>query len=83
MNEIELTRNILRNTLQLGARADTFDAGTPLFGHIPELDSMAVLTVLLAIEEECGITIEDDEVSAETFATIGSLAEFVAEKLTE
>lgn len=81
MNEIELTRAILKNTLQLGPRADDLDADTPLLGHIPELDSMAVLTVLLAIEDECGVTIEDDEVSAETFATIGSLASFVADKL--
>ena len=66
--------------MQLGDRAHVLTESTPLLGNIPELDSMAVVTVLTAIEDEYGITIEDDEIGAEVFATVGTLAAFVAAK---
>ncbi len=55
---------------------------TRLFGNLPELDSMAVATVLTALEDRFGILIDDDEISGELFETVGSLAGFVAGKLT-
>jgi len=70
-------RDILSTVLGLGDRAGVLQAESPLLGAIPEFDSMAVVTVLTAIEEQYGIVIEDDEVSAETFATVGSLAQFL------
>lgn len=70
-------REILRNTLQLGDRADLLTAESPLLGAVPEFDSMAVVTVLTMVEEEFGIEIEDDDVSAEVFETVGALAAFV------
>lgn len=78
---VEDIRDILRETLQLGDRADELDASSQLLGVVPEFDSMAVVTVLTLIEEEYGIEIDDDEVSAETFTTVGSLADFVASKV--
>lgn len=54
---------------------------TGLFGNLPELDSMAVATVLTALEDRFHILIDDDEVSGELFETIGSLADFVAGKI--
>jgi acyl carrier protein len=74
---IETVRELLRVTLQLGSRADALRANSPLLGEIPELDSMAVVTLLTLFEEEFNIQISDDEVSAETFATVGSLAAFL------
>ena len=53
------------------------DAGTPLFGSLPELDSMAVLELLLALEDRFGITIDGEDVTAESFETLGSLTELV------
>jgi|FEC22Drversion2_1045045.scaffolds.fasta_scaffold00019_39 acyl carrier protein len=53
---------------------------TRLLGNLPELDSMAVATVLTAIEDRFGILIDDDEVSGALFETVGSLADFVASK---
>ena len=35
---------------------------------------MAVVTVLTMIEDEFGITVDDDEVSADVFETLGTLA---------
>src|SRR5690606_2820806 len=78
---IEDIREILRRTLQLGARADQLTAGSPLLGVVPEFDSMAVVTVLTMVEEEFGITIDDDEVSADVFQSVGTLAEFVDRKV--
>lgn len=56
-------------------------ADTLLFGNLPELDSMAVATVLTALEDRFHILIDDDEVSGELFETVGSLAAFITGKL--
>ena len=75
-------RKILRDTLQLGDRANQLTASSPLLGAVPEFDSMAVVTVLTMVEEEFGIEIDDDEVSADVFETVGSLADFVSGKVS-
>ncbi|MGC2456581.1 MAG: phosphopantetheine-binding protein [Gallionellaceae bacterium] len=74
-------KGILNRSLQLGPRADTLTAESPLLGALPELDSMAVVTILTALEDHFGFTVDDDEISAETFATLGSLVDFVELKL--
>ncbi len=81
MSATEQVRRLLADVLQLGNKADVLDAGTPLLGNLPELDSMAVVTLVTAIEDQFGVIIEDDEISAETFETFGSLCNFVAEKM--
>lgn len=80
---IEVVKDLLSRTLQLGDRAAAMQSETALLGNIPELDSMAVVHVLTAIEEHFGIFVEDDEVSADSFATLGDLADFVQMKLAE
>jgi acyl carrier protein len=74
-------KRILADALQLGDRAQSFDASTALLGAIPELDSMAVVNLIAAMEEYYGFTVNDDELSADTFATLGSLTGFVDSKL--
>ena len=78
--DVEL-KHILGEVLSLGGRADRFAAATPLLGSLPELDSMAVVSVITTIEERFGIVIGDDEISAQTFASFGSLSDFVQQKL--
>ena len=78
---IDEVREILRNTLQLGDRASQLTESSPLLGGIAEFDSMAVVTVLTMVEEEFGVEIDDDEVSADIFQTVGTLAEFIKEKV--
>jgi len=73
-------RELLRDVLSLGARADRLDADSPLLGALPELDSMAVASVIAAMEDRFGIVVDDDEISGDTFATFGSLVEFIAHK---
>ena len=74
-------RSILVRTLQLDGKAATLTRGTELLGSLAELDSMAVMQVLQALEEYFGIDVPDDEVSADTFATLGGLADFIESKL--
>lgn len=81
MSAIEDVKIILANVLQLGDRAQRFNATTPLLGSLPELDSMAVVSVITGIEEFFGFAIHDDEISANTFETVGTLTEFVERKL--
>jgi acyl carrier protein len=73
-------REILRDVLSLGARADRLQEGSALLGAIPELDSMAVVNVIAALEDRFGFTVEDDEINGATFASLGSLVSFVREK---
>lgn len=80
MATIDEVKSVLNESLQLGGRVETFDAGTPLFGSLPEFDSMAVVTVITALEERFDIVVEDDEISAEVFQTVGSLTDFVDQK---
>ena len=76
MNTLNEIRMILDDVLAMGGRAKSFDMDTPLLGAVPELDSMAVVGVVNALEEHFGFIIEDDEIDGSTFATVGALVEF-------
>ena len=74
-------KDVLVKTLGVEDRADSIDASTPLLGSLPELDSMAVLELVAALEQRFGITVDDDDVTAEIFETLAALTAFVQEKL--
>lgn len=74
-------KSSLARSLQIGSRVDDFTTDTRLLGELPELDSMTILNVIMALEEHFGFVIEDDDVDADTFATVGTLLEFVNSKL--
>ncbi len=81
---LDTTLEVLRivdEVLSLGGRGLRFAPETPLLGAIPELDSMAVVTLITTLEERFGFIVDDDEISGDTFATVGSLSQFVAGKL--
>jgi acyl carrier protein len=78
---IDDVRVVVTDALQLGARGREMESSTPLLGAIPELDSMAVVNLIMALEDYFGITVADDEIGAATFATLGSLSVFVEQKL--
>jgi len=77
---LDEVKNILIDVLNLGEAGQRLDADSPLLGSLPELDSMAVVTLIGALEQHFGIAIDDDDISASTFETLGSLAAFVAQK---
>jgi acyl carrier protein len=80
--EVERTlRAVLADILGLDrTRVDGFDATTPLFGALPEFDSLAVAGLLTELEERLGIMIEDHEVDADMMETFGALLTFVRAK---
>ncbi|HEY0269567.1 MAG TPA: acyl carrier protein, partial [Sphingomonas sp.] len=72
-----ILRAILRDVLGLdAARAAAIDETTPLFGAMPELDSMAVAGLLTEIEDRTGILIDDDEMDGDLLESFGGLAAF-------
>ncbi|RJY08611.1 acyl carrier protein [Aurantiacibacter aquimixticola] len=74
-------RQVLQDVLGLSAeRVARFDEDSGLFGHLPELDSMAVAGLLTELEDRLEILIEDDEVDGEMLETYGALRTFLAEK---
>lgn len=81
MNVLKETLRILDEVLSLDGRSSMFSRETALLGAIPELDSMAVVTLITTLEEQLGIVVDDDDIDGSTFATVGSLADFVGDKL--
>lgn len=80
-NTTETVRGVLRDVLGLSeAQVAGFDADTPLFGALPELDSMAVAGVLTELEDRLDIVIDDDEVDGEMLETFGALTRFATAK---
>ena len=79
-----LLRRILVDVLGLGQdRVDQFTTETGLFGHLPELDSMAVAGLLTEMEDRMHIVIEDDEVDGDLLESFGSLLAFAESKRAE
>jgi acyl carrier protein len=81
MPVIEGVKRVLKEALQLGDRVKDFDESTALFGSIPEFDSMAVVAVVAGLEEHFAIDIDDDDIAADVFETLGSLTRFIHKKL--
>jgi acyl carrier protein len=83
MTYLDEVKATLIDVLSLGDAGQRLTAESPLLGSLPELDSMAVVSLIGALEERFGIAIDDDDLSASTFETLGSLADFVAAKRAE
>jgi len=70
-------RALLAEVLGLSPkRVSEFTEATPLFGALPELDSLAVANFLTAFEERFAVLIEDHDVEAEDFDNFGKLLAF-------
>lgn len=75
-------RSILSDLLGLSPlQVAQMDANTPLFGALPELDSMAVAGLLTEMEDRLGIAIDDDDVDGDLFETFGSLLAYAERKV--
>ena len=74
-------RGVLGDVLGISAaRVAAFDVATPLFGALPELDSMAVAGLLTELEDRLGIVIDDDEIDGEMLESFGALLDFAKRK---
>ena len=75
------TLRVLDEVLSLNGRSAAFTRDTPLLGAIPELDSMAVVTLITTLEERFDISVDDDDIDGSTFSSVGALVDFVTAKL--
>ena len=81
MSTLSDVSRILVSVLQLKGDATFLDESSLLLGAIPEFDSMAVVSILTALEEKYGFFVDDDEIDGEIFETVGSLVAFVEQKM--
>jgi acyl carrier protein len=77
MNILKQVIEILESKLQ----TSSLNENSMLLGAIPEFDSMAVVTIITALEDRFGYAVDDDEIDAAVFETVGSLVAFVEQKL--
>jgi acyl carrier protein len=78
---LDEVKTVVGRALQLGSRVHNLNEKSALLGAIPELDSMAVVSIITALEEHFDIAVADDEIGAAAFETLGSLTRFVEGKL--
>lgn len=80
--DVDMTlRAVLRDVLGIANdRVQAMTEATMLFGALPEMDSMAVATLLTELEDRLGIVIDDDDIDAETFENFGAMMSFLLHK---
>ncbi len=69
---------LIDDVLSLDGRARDFTRDTALLGALPELDSMAVVDLIAALEQAFEFEIALDDIDGDTFATVGTLQDFIA-----
>jgi acyl carrier protein len=74
LNEVKA---LVAETLEIVDRLDSMNASTGLFGSLPELDSMTVVQLVVAIQEKFGFEVDHANITMDSFETIGTLAAFV------
>jgi acyl carrier protein len=79
--DLDAVKDVVVSSLGVQERADAIGADTQLLGSLPELDSMAVLVLVHDLEQRFDITVEDEDLTADIFDTLRSLAAFVDRKL--
>jgi acyl carrier protein len=78
--ELEIKALIIEALVLENVRPDEIDADAPLFGEGLGLDSIDALEIAMAIEERFGVVADDDpDANRERFASVRSLANFVAQ----
>jgi acyl carrier protein len=82
MEVMQEVLRVLDEVLSLGGRTAAFTPHTQLLGAIPELDSMAVVSLITSLEERFGIVIDDGDIDGEVFLSVGSLSDFVQVRVT-
>jgi len=83
--EIEAAiKHLLRSVLKVDpAVIDASHSGTPLLGRGIGLDSIETMALVLAIEEEFGISVADSDLTVHLFENIETLAEYILHKVAE
>ncbi len=61
----------------LGGAPSRYQPGTELFGSLPELDSLALVELITAVEVRFDFELDEDDITAEVFETVASLGAHV------
>ena len=73
---------ILDNELHLKGEALNFTEDTKLRGSLLQLDSMAIVSVITALEEQLGFEFPEDQLDGAIFESVGSLVSCVTRLLS-
>lgn len=76
----EDVKAVVVTTLDIEDKADDLGPETGLHGNLPELDSLTVVKLIVALQERFGIEIEI-EIMGDVFGSLGRLAAFVESKV--
>ena len=68
-------------TLDIEDQADDLGPETGLYGNLPELDSLTVVKLIVALQKRFEIEIKIDEIVGDVFETLGRLAALVESKV--
>lgn len=79
-DDVHTVIEVLVSTLGIEGQAVGLDASTPLFGELPELDSLGVVELIAALEDRFDIEVDDEDITGDVFETVGSLAAFVGSR---
>ena len=77
MSVFETVLLVLDRELNLQGRALAFTEDTKLRGSLPQLDSMAIVSVITALEEQLSFEFPEDRLDGAIFETVGTLVECV------
>lgn len=80
MDDSELTdriKDVFIRVLDLPHGRDDLHENLSLYSPLIQMDSLALLQVLTAVESELGIQIDDEDVMDADFTTVGSLVAVV------
>ncbi|WP_374458221.1 phosphopantetheine-binding protein [Nocardioides sp.] len=80
-DSLEGVVEVLTRTLGIEDRAASITRDTGLFGELPELDSLGVVELAAALEDRFDIVIDDDDFTGEVFESVGTLTDFVDDRL--
>ncbi|MCL4705766.1 acyl carrier protein [bacterium] len=72
-------KEVIANSVKTGIAPENMPDDLRLAGD--SLDSMAVTSLVLGLEEHFGFTFDDEDLSAEAFETVATLSQLVEKKL--
>ena len=78
---LEDVKDVVVVTLNIEDQADDLRPETGLYGNLPELNSLTVVKLIVALQKRFGIEIEINEIAGDIFDTLGRLASFVESKV--
>ena len=73
-------KELIVRRLKLEIDPQSIDSSAPLFGEGLGLDSIDALELVLGLEQEFGITVQDEEVGVKPFASVDALVDFIEQK---